>query len=170
MALPEKFAFVTVMDVEIKAADGGNLGIADPSERTLTCLTMSNITQEGPRKEARGGRNAEPCVRYGKTLRAEMEDVVARPAVFKAVFGAKEEGGTYSFTNEFATSLQLVGKTQVVDKNTGELHNVTVTIHDFLPDSITDFSMESEGDIGVINIAGELFPNNEGVFYTIEAE
>ena len=162
MALPEKFAFVTVMDVKIYPFNDTESLIGE-----LTCLTISNITQEGPRKEARGGRNAEPCVRYGKTLRVEMEDVVARTGIFESVFGAKKTGDIYSFTNEFGTPLTLIGETQVVDKETGELKNATVTIHNFLPDSITDFNMESEGDIGVINIAGEMFPKDNGVFYTI---
>ena len=169
MALPNAFSFVTVMDVEVRDFASPHAFVTDVAETsTITCLTVSSITQEGPRKEARGGKNAEPCIRYGKTLRIEMEDVVARPALFEYLFGVDTTGGTYKFTNEFAKNLRLVGKTQVVDKDTGNLVDATITIYNFLPDSVTDFTMEAEGDVGVINIAGELFPDEEtGLFYTI---
>lgn len=173
MALPDIFALVTVMDVEVQTLAGAPVtGVAATS--TITCLTMSNVTMEGPRKEARGGRNAEPCVRYGKTMRIEMEDVVARKALFEYLFGTSlasvaqaDDTTGIAFTNVFANPLKLVGTTDVVDDE-GVKTQATLTIYNFLPDSITNLTMESEGDIGMINIAGEAFPDSStGLFYTL---
>lgn len=171
MALPNIFSLVTVMDVEVQTLAGVAV-TGDAATSTITCLTMSNITMEGPRKEARGGRNAEPCLRYGKTMRIEMEDVVARTALFDYLFGTDSSGDGIAFTNQFAGALKLVGTTDYVDVD-GVKAQATLTIYNFLPDSVTDFTMESEGDIGVINIAGEAFPNEatgltNGLFYTLE--
>ena len=139
--------FVTVMDVTVYSAEnlgGSNLG-------TIECLTISNITQEGPRKEARGGKEAQPCIRYGKTMRLEMEDVIMRTALLEAFFGATVVSGTsVAFTDKFATPISLTGVTYVVNKDTGNREEVTITFNSFLPDSVLDITMEAEGDIGMV--------------------
>jgi len=170
MALPDIFSLVTVMDVEVQTLAGVEIVTDNVPASTITCLTMSNITMEGPRKEARGGRNAEPCVRYGKTMRIEMEDVVARLSLFEHLFGVDTTtvADEYAFTNKFAVPVKLVGTTDIVNEN-GVKTQVTLTIPNFLPDSVSNFTMESEGDIGMINIAGECFPDSTSeLFYTIE--
>ena len=163
MGLPTKLSFVTVMDVEVFDTTDATSGIG-----TIECLTISNITQEGPRKEIRGGRNAEPCIRYGKTMRLEMEDAVMRKEMVNTLFGADIEVGSISFTETFPKGIKLIGTTQVVDTDTGVPVEVKLTIHRFIPDGVTDLTMESEGDIGVISIAGELFSNEDGEFFDIE--
>ena len=161
MALPTNLSFVTVMDVEV-------FDIADATLGTIECLTISNITQEGPRKEIRGGRNAEPCIRYGKTMRLEMEDAVMRRDMVVTLFGATADStDKISFTEKFPGEIKLIGKTQVVNES-GVPVEVKLTIHRFIPDGVTDLTMESEGDIGVISIAGELFSNEDGEFFDIE--
>jgi len=165
MALPTNLAFVTVMDVEVYAdinKGGGKIG------DTITCLTISNITQEGPRKEARAGKDAQPCIRYGKTMRLEMEDVVMRTEMLEAFFGATVSAGTsVAFTDEFATAISMEGIAYVVNKDSGARDEVTITFNNFLPDSVMDITMESEGDIGMISLAGELFPDASGNYFTI---
>ena len=37
----------------------------------------------------------------------------------------------------------------------------------FLPDGVFEMTMESEGDLGMISIAGELFANDCGEFFTV---
>ncbi|RLI49299.1 hypothetical protein DRO61_05265 [Candidatus Bathyarchaeota archaeon] len=164
MALPTNLAFVTVMDVTVYSAEdlgGSNLG-------TIECLTISNIIQEGPRKEARAGKDAQPCIRYGKTMRLEMEDVILRTEMLEAFFGATVVAGvSVAFTDEFATPISLTGDAYVVNKDTGARDEVTITFNSFLPDSVMDITMESEGDIGMISIAGELFPDANGAYFTI---
>jgi len=127
---------------------------------TLECLTISNITQEGPRKEIRAGKAAQPCVRYGKTMRLEVEDAVFSLATLGTIGGATvlDDLNSVSVTDVFPESFMLVGDTSVVDKDNGGMQDVWLTFFDFLPDGVFDITMESEGDIGVMAIAGELFP------------
>lgn len=196
------FAFSTVMDVEVfdkevyfyedtngdvKAWDKplGETGAAIvESIATLDSLTMSNITQEGPEKETRGGIASEPIIRFRKTVRLEMEDVVVTPAALKALFGARvttetvQTGDTqnpsskeiitgFGVTDTFATMISLRGKTFVIERDTGERRWIDVTFNRFLPDSVFDMMMEAEGDLGVVNVAGELFPNDCGEYFTV---
>jgi hypothetical protein len=168
MALYANLAFVTVMDVQAYLSTD-TLLTASPTA-VLDCLTISNITQEGPRKEARGGLNASPCIRYGKTARLEMEDVVLRNDALEIFFDVDPTdyaAGDLSFTETFAKGIQLVGKTYIVDKTTGDRKTAYITFYDFLPDSNISITMESEGDIGMISLAGELFANSSGKFFTI---
>lgn len=172
MAFKPNLAFVTVMDVTVYADESVNHdGSGWAEQGTLDCLTISNISQEGPRKEARGGLNATPCVRYGKTMRLEMEDVVMRASVLNAFFDADVDSTTspteISFTETFAKGLILAGTTYVVDKATGDRDTAYIVFYNFLPDSVTNITMESEGDIGMITLAGELFANSDGKFFTI---
>lgn len=166
MALPTDLAFVTVMEVEVyPSGTPTSAGLI----ATLECLTISNITQEGPRKEARGGLNARPCVRYGKTMRLEMEDVMMRTSILEEFFGVDSTTtpGQFKFTETFPQNgLTLVGRTHIIDKSDGSRKEAYITFHNFLPDGITDITMESEGDIGMISLSGELFDNGAG-FFTI---
>lgn len=178
------FSFVTVMNVrawtqstfnEYAAAgtfpEGAGVDGADDPAPSLTMdsLSISNITQEGPVKEARGGQEARPIIRYKKTLRLEMEDVVMKGSTLTTFMNGKIDPGNeiLSITEEFATYLYLVGETYVIDRETGNRELVTVRFYNFLPDSIFDLTMESEGDIGMINIGGELFATEDGVFFDI---
>jgi hypothetical protein len=179
------FAFATVMDVEIYPE-----GTTDfiPANRIakLDSLTMSNITQEGPEKETRGGIASEPIIRFRKTVRLEMEDVVVTPQAMRALFGARlfdENGdpividentnfdtltvGGFGITDTFAKMLTLTGKTFVIDRDTGDRRWIDITFKRFLPDSVLDMMMEAEGDLGIVNVAGELFPDNCGEYFTL---
>ena len=191
------FAFSTVMDVEVfdREVDfientSGNIvavekGTNDP-EVTVTpiavldSLTMSNITQEGPVKETRGGIASEPIIRFRKTVRLEMEDVVVTPTALRALFGANVTTETvtdgnetrqavtgFGITDTFAKMISLRGKTFVIERATGERRWIDVTFNRFLPDSVLDMMMEAEGDLGVVNVAGELFPDACGNYFTV---
>jgi len=173
------FSFVTVMNVKAWKQNTFNefapdsYPTSDP-DLTMDSLSISNITQEGPTKEARGGQEARPIIRYKKTLRLEMEDVVMRADTLTTFMNGKynEDGADeiLSITEEFSTYLYLVGETYVIDRSTGNREFVTVKFYNFLPDSIFDLTMESEGDIGMINIGGELFADENGVFFDILSE
>ncbi|MFW6029384.1 MAG: hypothetical protein ACOCRO_03940 [Halanaerobiales bacterium] len=164
--LTSDFNFVTVMDVEVY--EGANADTSTDSPiATLDSLNISNISIEGPEKEARGGQEAKPLIRYRKTGTLEMEDVIMKADVLEAFMDVDTSNGI-TITDTFATSLTLVGTTYVIDRETGEKQDVKITFYDFLPNSVFDLTMEAEGDIGMINISGELFPNADGEFYTIE--
>ena len=169
-----QFGFVTVMDVTVNYAWDSDLE-EYTKELEIDSLRISNITQEGPRKESRGGMNAKPLVRYGKTMRLEMEDVIMKAKSFEAFMGAElvMDSGVPTDLERilvkevFSKPCKIEGTTYVIDKDTGEREYVDITIFKFLPDSIFELTMESEGDVGVMNIAGEIFPNECGVFYVL---
>ncbi|MFW6029385.1 MAG: hypothetical protein ACOCRO_03945 [Halanaerobiales bacterium] len=168
------FNFVTVMDVEVWKWNEGEEGDTAGYEKqdfTLDSLSISNISIEGPEKEARGGQEAKPLIRYRKTGTLEMEDVLMKADALQAFMAAKidDASGSESITidDEFATSLLLKGTTSVINSETGAKEPVDVIFYDFLPNSVFDLTMEAEGDIGMINISGELFAV-DGKFYTIK--
>jgi len=135
---------------------------------TLECLTISNITQEGPRKEVRAGREAQPCIRYGKTMRLEMETVIFNSSVLATLGGAVVVAGTsYKAVDVFPGAYGIIGDSYVVNKTTGDKELIWVTFSEYLPDGLFDITMESEGDIGMFNLSGELFPNVDGAYYII---
>lgn len=176
------FAFATVMDVYGFTEEGaleaaftaltgpeGEAGITGEAFH-IDSLTISNITQEGPTKEARGGIEGRPLFRHGKTVRLEMEDVVARAEVLEAVFGVKATGTSGLSVNDkfIQEPLGLLGRTYVIDKDTGNRQWVAIKFNKFLPDGVFDITMEAEGDFGTISIAGELFADDCGEFFQIQ--
>ena len=173
----QDFAFVTVMEVEVYSAEL-DLSGQDPFSglepiATLDSLTISNITQEGPLKEMRGGIASEPIIRFRKTVRLDMEDVIARIDSFETLFNANIERDNedqiigFGITDSFATSVTLKGKTFVIDRQTGRRQWIEIVFKRFLPDSVFDITMEAEGDIGIVNVAGELFPDECGEYFTV---
>lgn len=82
----DRFAFVTVMKPTIYVLDAE--GTETGTSFVLDSLRISNITQEGPSKTAKGGLFANTLLRYGKTTRLEMEDVIGRSDVLLYLLGA----------------------------------------------------------------------------------
>jgi len=166
-----KFGWVTVFEPEFYVLDEEGEMAAEKSF-SIDSLRISNITQEGPTKTAKGGLYATTQLRYGKTMRLEMEDVVGRIDVLENLMGAKVSGtgetAKLQITDKFSPAMGIKGKTFIIDQKTGEKSWVQITIFSFLPDSVFEQNMEAEGDFGAINIAGEIQPNKCGVFYEIE--
>lgn len=232
-----RFGIVTVLEPTFQKLDINGDPIGTPF--TLDTLRISNFTEEGPRKTAKGGLNAETIFRFGKTARLEMEDVVGRIEVLEGLFNARltEAGAnatkietfiavedqkvfelsktavaltsitvntiaatgqvldpsnkyvtitnnltagdvvvvtythatfdTLAITDSFAGYFSISGRTFVVDQITGARDYINIFVHKFLPDGLLNLTMESEGDFGVFNIAGELFTNDCGVFYEL---
>lgn len=232
-----RFGFVTVIKPTFY-----EVGSATPLF-TIDSLRISNITQEGPNKTVKGGLYANTQMRYGKTMRLEMEDVVGRIEVLERLMGAKlidgltptdradeaifvayEDGQSvfavqyeikaasspvvlrngvaepatfvnnvvtittagnvvegdiisisYTYvdqntekvqiTDKFAPAVKIMGQTFVINSITGEKEWVYIHIPKFLPDSVFEQTMESEGDFGAMNIAGDILANDCGVFY-----
>ena len=169
-------SFVTVLDVKVFANHEDMASYYEDPELnasdlafTLDSLRISNITQEGPIKEARGGQENMPIIRHGKTVRLEMEDVIMHDGALELFMGAKVDtaNNVIEITEKFQnTPLVLVGETYTINKTTGEREYVKITFHKFIPDSIFDLTLESEGDVAVLNMAGELF-SKCGVFFSI---
>ena len=87
-----RFGFVTVMKPTFYEVG------SDTPLFTIDSLRISNITQEGPSKTVKGGLYANTQMRYGKTMRLEMEDVVGRIEVLERLMGANFIDGETSVT------------------------------------------------------------------------
>lgn len=172
----KRFGFVTVMEPKFtvlkRSTVEGESWVADDTHDSfkIDSLRISNITQEGPTKEARGGLYATTQLRHGKTMRLEMEDVVGRIEVLQHIMGADVGESKIRITDKFANPLKIEGRTFVIDANTGNKEWIKITIHQFLPDSIFEQTMEAEGDFGAMNIGGEIIPDECGTFYEIELD
>ncbi len=174
-----RFTVVTVMEPTFSPIVNGT---ADTSKSfVLDSLSISNYTEEGPRKTARGGLNARVVSRFGKTARLEMEDVIGRLSVLEGLFNAQAQTVTTGVAPDQVTTItaldmvdtfsgyfQIVGKTFIVDDKTGDRKWIELTFHNFLPDGLFSLTMEAEGDFGLFNIGGELFTNEDGAFFTIK--
>ncbi len=235
------FTLVTVMRPVFYESDGN--GGKGAELFTLESLRISNFTQEGPTKTAKGGFNANTILRYGKTMRLEMEDVIGKEAALTSLMGVEyvagagatssvsatetfealagqtiftlanvmdgtigdatvlvdgavattpakvganaisvsdvlaggeivsvtynhiiQAGEKYSITNKFATPKYIEGTTYVIDPSDGSKQWIQVHVPSFLPDSLYSFTMEAEGDFGVLAIAGEVQANDCGEF------
>ena len=191
----KRFGFVTVIEpkfYELKKANGDNItyqmikdditqfNLAEkavpksgvllyPAKVALDSLRVSNITQEGPTKSAKGGLHAKTQMRYGKTMRLEMEDVVGRIDVLENLMGAELKTNELLVTDKFAVAMRIIGRTFIIDSATGDKKWVEIHFPKFLPDSIFDLTLEAEGDFGAMNIGGELIPSECGLFYELRA-
>lgn len=123
---------------------------------------------EGPTKTAKAGLHAKTILKYGKTMRLEMEDVLFSTFALEKLFGAK--AGTIDdsllINDAFPGPVKVVGKTFGVGPD-GAKQWITITIHKFLPDALLNLTLEAEGDFSVMAIGGEIQPNACGEFYTI---
>lgn len=82
----DRFGFATVMKPKFfTMTQDVN---SDTPVLTLDSLRISNITQEGPTKTTRGGLYGETMLKYGKTMRLEMEDVIGRVDALQLLSGA----------------------------------------------------------------------------------
>lgn len=128
----------------------------------LDTLKISNIMQEGPRKTATGGQNADILIKYGKSMRIEMQDALGSYNVLTKLYGvevgieAEEENGILTVTDLFAGPKTIVGTTFFIDQDTGAKQPVKIVIPYFLPDSIFNIEGDAEGDVGTFDINGDI--------------
>ena len=161
-----RFGFVTVFDAKFFELDDTGAKIGDKAVVELDSLTVANITQEGPTKTIKGGMYAETLLRYGKTMRLEMENAIATADAIEHLGGGQWEGETeLRVTDKFAKKMRIEGRTFVIKPETGEKVWINIIFPRFVPDSVFDVSLEAEGDFGTFSINGDLAPDKCGVFY-----
>ena len=120
------FSLVTVMNVKLysNTVSVASIFAATPATpaapaATIDSLRISNISSEGPNKTYKGGLYADTLMRYGKTMRLEMEDVITTPTILKMMFGVDIGAPTatsYSVTDLYPETIRVLGETFVVDK------------------------------------------------------
>ena len=113
----DRFGFVTVFNPTFKTQDGQSF--------TIDSLRISNLTQEGPTKTIKGGLYANTQMRYGKTVRLEMEDVVGRIDVLQHLMGANIiDGGAVEEVTE--TFIALAGQKDFILRQVASVVEATI--------------------------------------------
>lgn len=155
----------TFFDKEV----GGNYTKKEPLF-SLRTLKIANINTEGPTKTATGGQNADVLLKYGKTFTIEMQDALGKYDVLEHVYGATSNVANYiqaggdqykaasvvAITDRFPGELTLVGKTFVIDKETGAKQPIYIVIPFYLGDGIFNLTQDAEGDISVFDLNGNI--------------
>ena len=125
------FGVVTVMNACIyELADGRYVGAGGcqhsiggkkvfyPSDwkctgEYLDTLKIANLTQEGPTKTITGGQYANPIIKYGKTMTAEMQDALGKASTLVRFFGCEYVNGkTYKQNTKYKFTLVGDGTTK----------------------------------------------------------
>ena len=122
----------------------------------LDTLKIANLNMEGPTKTVTGGQYANPLIKYGKTMTAEMQDALGRAGVMQEFFGCEVEDDRISVTDKFPGAFALEGETFFIDQRTGEKVDVYIFIPQFLPDGIFNLVQDAEGDATVFDLNGTL--------------
>ena len=160
---------------------------------TLDTLKVANATQEGPTKTVTGGQYSNPLIKFGKSMRLEMQDALGNAAALDALCGTVAEGDSaYSnrvdfykninalhVTEDFNGPKTIVGDSFFIEQKTGKQVKVKIIFYQFLPDSIFNLTQDAEGDATVFDMNGDLLTttiqisdqagnqDSHGVFYSI---
>lgn len=157
----------------------------------LKTLKIANATQEGPTKTITGGQYANPLIKYGKSMRLEMQDALGSAAALDALCGTVSEAESASgavdytkvhalhVTEDFNGPKTIVGDTFFIDQVTGQQVKAKIVFYQFLPDSIFNLTQDAEGDATVFDMNGDVLTTTitikdlegsdlkHGVFYSI---
>lgn len=140
---------------------------------TLDTLKIANATQEGPTKTVTGGQYANPLIKFGKSMRLEMQDALGSANALDALCGTVSEtagsGVDYTkvhalhVTEDFNSVKTIVGDTFFIDQKTGQQVPVKIIFYQFLPDSIFNLTQDAEGDATVFDMNGDLLTTTIGI-------
>lgn len=201
----KEFGAVTVMNATVYNANGYDFTakdaagiLADFEKATATStdpktpiklayidsLKIANLTMDGPSKTITGGQYSNPLIKFGKTMRLEMQDALGRADVLEAFGGAVLETNDSNIkvvhvTEDFTGPKTIVGETFFIDRNSGRQVPVRILIYQILPDSIFNLSQDAEGDATVFDMNADVLTTviktydkdgkgiEHGVFYSI---
>lgn len=156
----------------------------------LDTLKIANVTQEGPSKTVTGGQYSNPLIKFGKSMRLEMQDALGNAAALDTLCGTvSETGGTSALdytkvgaihvTEDYAGPKTIIGDTFFIDQKSGQQVKALIVFYQFLPDSIFNLTQDAEGDATVFDMNGDVLttvisvndqagnPIEHGVFYSI---
>lgn len=200
----KRFGVVTVMDVKVYDVLDEDITGLKANEIIgkytskplciLDTLKVTNVTEDGPDKTVTGGKFNNPLIKFGKSARLEMQDALGNAEALQAIGGAVVESFGSSkdiekgasnvivhFSEDFGGPKTLIGESFFIDQRTGSQVPVKVIFYQFLPDSLTNLSMDAEGDATVFDLNGDLLATTitigtdgtdggdlkKGVFYSI---
>lgn len=163
----------------------------------LDTLKIANATQEGPTKTVTGGQYSNPLIKFGKSMRLEMQDALGHANALDALCGTVSETNdkeansvlervdyttvfALHVTEDFNSAKTIVGDTFFIDQKSGQQVKVKIVFYQFLPDSIFNLTQDAEGDATVFDMNGDVLTTNiqistltddetvsHGVFYSI---
>lgn len=179
-------AFVTVMDAKVYKPDAATVEgwseespseivaalLATTAEATIDHLKFANLTMSGPDITITGGRYANTLVKFGKSLRLEMQSALCSSEALEALGGVtfNEADESLTITDEFSGPVTIVGDTIVVDQASGEQIPVKIIVYRFLPDSIVSLTQDEataatfdmNGDVMTVQIQIESAVSTSG--------
>lgn len=144
----------------------------------LDTLKFSNFMQEGPTKTAKGGIHNNTILKYGKTTRLEMQQVLGSYGVLQEFFGCEydEETKTLDVGENFPESFAIEGRTYFINQKTGKRVWVYIFIPCFIPDGIFNLVQDAEGDMATFDMNGTVAAmrleegDTTGYFYQIRKD
>lgn len=200
----QRFGVVTVMNVDVyetpenlsswENQDAGEiLSSFNPSNRLchIDTLKVANATQEGPSKTVTGGQYSNPLIKFGKSMRLEMQDALGDARALDALCGTVSEASAASghvdydnvyalhVTEDFNGAKTLIGDTFFIEQHSGAQIKAKIIFYQFMPDSLFNLTQDAEGDATVFDMNGDLLTTTisihdndghaqpHGVFYSI---
>ena len=161
-----------IAELETKTNDDKSKAIAE-----IDHLKFANLTMSGPDITITGGRYANTLVKFGKSLRCEMQSALCDKDALVALGGAVYDGDSLTITDKFPGPVSIVGDTFIVDQASGEQIPVKIVIYQFLPDAIISLTQDEataatfdlNGDVMTVSIAGDggSCSSNISAFYSI---
>lgn len=154
----------------------------------LDTLKIANATQEGPSKTVTGGQYSNPLIKFGKTMRLEMQDALGSAAALDALCGTVSETGAADdyakvgaihVTEDFSGPKTIIGDTFFINQKNGQQVKALIVFYQFLPDSLFNLTQDAEGDAAVFDMNGDVLTTEilvdnhsgeeveHGVFYSI---
>ncbi|NCU28479.1 MAG: hypothetical protein EOM85_02300, partial [Candidatus Moranbacteria bacterium] len=135
-----------------------------PAIAVIDHLKFANLTMSGPDITITGGRYANTLVKFGKSLRCEMQSALCDKDALVALGGASYDAADKSLTitDKFPGPVSIVGETFIVDQASGEQIPVKIVIYQFLPDAIVSLTQDEataatfdlNGDVLSVEIEG----------------
>ena len=141
----------------------------------IDTLKIANATQEGPTKTVTGGQYSNPLIKFGKSMRLEMQDALGRADALDALCGTISEAQAASgavdytkvhavhVTEDFNSVKTIVGDSFFISQKNGQQIPVKIIFYQFLPDSIFNLTQDAEGDATVFDMNGDLLTSVIGI-------
>ena len=109
----------------------------------------ANLNASGPTITITGGQDVNPLIKFGKTMRCEMQMALCQIDALQALGGVETNSAnngkytSYTVTNKFPGPVTIVGDTFVVDQKSGDEVPVKILIYKFLPDGVFNLTQDA---------------------------
>jgi hypothetical protein len=174
----EKLDFSTVNSPEEAYKKVGNL---NSMLSYIDHFKTANLNASGPTITITGGQSANPLIKFGKTMKCEMQMALCQIDALEALGGVQTTSTngvytSYTVTNKFPGPVTIVGDTFIVDQKSGDQVPVKILIYKFLPDAVFNLVQDASnaatfdlnGDVLGVQFAGTVNNVYKGTnFYSV---